>query len=139
MTTLLDTNVLSELTRAEPSAAVVGFVRSVESAWVSAVTVHELSYGLLMMPNGRRRASLEETVRQMLAAYASRILPIGAPEAEQAAYLRASAQAAGRTMHLADALIGATALANGLELATRNIADFEDAPIRLVNPWSVAV
>ena len=139
MTTLLDTNVLSELTRAEPSASVLSFVMSIESAWVSTITVHELSYGLLLMPNGRRRAALEEAVRRMLAAYGSRVLPVGVAEAEQAAYLRASAQAAGRTMHLADALIGATALTHDLELATRNVSDFEGGPIRLVDPWNAAV
>ena len=117
MTTLIDTNVISELTRAEPSAAVVRFMLSVESAWISAITVHEISLGLLLMPDGRRRAALEEALRQLLAAYAGRVLPIGAAEAEQAGHLRASARAAGRTMHLADALIGATALITTLVVA----------------------
>ncbi len=132
---LLDTNVISELTKPNRDPSVVRFLEALEDGTVSAISVHELSYGLERLTDGVRRRALAETVEQFLALYEDRIAPIGVPEARAAAALRADLARHGRTLHLADALIAATALVRGLTLATRNVADFEGLGVTLHNPW----
>ena len=68
--------------------------------------------------------------------FADKILPVGRREAEQAAAVRGQARQQGRTVHLADGLIMGTALVHGLDVATRNVRDFADNGIGIVNPWA---
>ena len=135
---LLDTNVLSELTRPAPNATVIRFLEAAQESWLSVVTVHELAFGLRLLPSGRRQAALAEAVAGLLDIYGDRVLAVREVEAQQAAELRAEAQTVGRVLHLADALIAATAAVHGLTLATRNVDDFAFAGIALMNPWQTA-
>ncbi len=132
---LLDTNVISELVRPAPDPQVIAFLDALEDGYVSVVTVHELVYGLHRLPDGAKRHALETAVEQFLTLYEDRVLPVGVPEARAAAALRAGQAAIGRTLHLADALIAATALVRGLTLATRNTADFAGLGVALRDPW----
>ncbi len=132
---LLDTNVLSELTRARPDQNVLDFLVAAEECWISVITLHELAFGIDLLPHGQRRIRIHHSVMQMTNGYADRILPIQTPVAERAAHLRSTAQKSGVTLHLADALIAATALVHNLSLATRNISDFSQIDIRLIDPW----
>ena len=134
---LLDTNILSELGRSQPDSKVIQFVTQQEQAWLSIITVHELEYGLSLLPEGNRRSQLAETIQLLLNQYAAFILPIQQEEAKQAALLRAAAKQQGRVLHLADALIAGSALAHGLPIATRNVKDFEGLGIELLNPFSI--
>lgn len=132
---LLDTNVISELTKRERSPSVVEFLRTLEDGYVSVVTLHELSYGLECMAAGARRQRLTETIEQFLSLYHDRILPVRPPEARAAAALRAGRAQRGHTLHLPDALIAATALVGGLSVATRDIEDFDALGVVLHNPF----
>lgn len=134
---LLDTNILSELGRAQPDSKVIQFVAQQEQAWLSIITVHELEYGLSLLPVGSRRSQLAETIQLLLNQYAAFVLPVQQEEAKQAALLRAAAKQQGHVLHLADALIAGTALAHGLPIATRNMKDFEGLGIELLNPFSI--
>lgn len=98
--------------------------------------MHELEYGLNLLPEGNRRSQLAETIQLLLNQYTAFVLPIQQAEASQAARLRAQAKQQGRIIHLADALIAGTALVHGLTIATRNIKDFEGLGLNLVNPFS---
>lgn len=132
---LLDTNVISELTKPDRDPRVVGFLDRLEDGYVSVVTVHELGYGLERLNDGARRRALTETIDEFLSLYRNRILAIDVPEARAAAILRAGQAQNGRTLHLADGLIAGTALVHGLTLATRNTADFSGLGVPLHNPW----
>lgn len=134
---LLDTNILSELGKPQPNPKLIQFVAQQEQAWLSIVTVHELEYGLNLLPEGNRRSQIAETIQLLLNQYTSSVLPIQQAEASQAARLRAQAKQQGRIIHLADALIAGTALVHGLTIATRNIKDFENLGVELINPFSV--
>lgn len=133
---LLDTNVVSEPTRQRPDPAVLTFLAGLPDAFISVVTLHELRFGLLMLPEGQRRSALEQQIGKIGREFSDSILPVGQAEAELAATFRASAQSSGRVLHLADALIAASAQSNSLALATRNTSDFIGLGLRLVDPWT---
>lgn len=132
---LLDTNVISELVKPAPSRNVVEFLSTLDAAWLSIITLHELTYGLGLLPQGNRRSELEEKLHQLLSEYSDWIIPIDQSEAEQAALFRVQAKQQGRVIHLADALIAGTATAHNLSLVTRNVDDFSGIDIEIVNPW----
>ena len=131
---LVDTNVVSELTKDDPDAHVTAFLVEQTDLWLAAVVVHELEFGIRLLPEGRRRERLQAAQAAVVNEYADRIIPLGRIEAEIAARLRAEARAAGKTIY-ADALIAGTAKAHNLIVATRNVRDFEDMDVEVVNPW----
>jgi predicted nucleic acid-binding protein len=132
---LLDTNVISEITRPHPDAQVVRFLEQLDNSWLSIITRHELRFGIALLPLNRRRDQLVEAVNGLLSTYADRVLPILEAEADEAAALRARARTSGRVMHLADALLAATATVHNLAIATRNVTDFADIAIKVIDPW----
>ena len=97
--------------------------------------MHELEYGIQLLPFSRKRARIHWTITNLVLQYSNRILPVGKAEATQAAMYRAWRRQAGRSLEVGDALIAATAKVNGLVLATRNIRDFEDLGLELIDPW----
>lgn len=137
---VLDTNVISELMRPEPHAGV--------SSWVAAqprsqlYTTHinqaEILFGIAALSEGRRRATLVVAAEAMFAEeFAGRILPFGATAAARYPLVVLTRRRAGQPIDGFDALIAATALAAGADLATRDIGGFAGCGIRLVNPWTV--
>ncbi|MCY4079092.1 MAG: type II toxin-antitoxin system VapC family toxin [Caldilineaceae bacterium] len=135
---LLDTNVVSEIFREAPDLQVRSFLAEQEDLWLSVVALHELEFGLNLLPRGRRREDLRTALSSYVEAYADFILPVTRTEAEQAALLRVQAQRGGRVLHLADALIAGTAIVHNLMLATRNVKDFAALDVDVVNPWELS-
>ena len=133
---LLDTNVISELTKDEPDARVISFLNLHQELWVSSIVLHELEFGLRLLPRGRRHEKLQSAVMEFVTKYGDRILPVDRPEAEAAAELRVRAQRSGRALHLGDALIAGTAKAHDLAVATRNVTDFDGLDVDVTNPWA---
>ncbi len=133
---LLDTNVVSEVAKPAPDPNVTAFLAERIDLWLSVVVIHELEYGVRLMPAGRRRDARRATLTALTAGFHRRVLPIGREAAGHAARLRAHARRAGRAVHLGDALIAGTATANDLVLATRNVDDFAPFDIELLNPWT---
>ena len=135
---LLDTNVVSEPTRDAPDPRVVAFLSRHDELWLSAIVLHELEFGLGLLPPGRRRDGIDAALSAFVALYEDRILPLGRAEASHAAALRARARRSGRVLDLGDALIAGTASAHDLAVATRNVRDFEGLGLDLVDPWQTA-
>lgn len=133
---LLDTNVISELTKGAPHPNVVDFLEHEAEVWLSSIVVHEIEFGLQLLPAGRRRDSLNELHSNLMSHYADRILSLERSEAEWAARLRARARRAGHMVDLGDALIAGTAIANDLAVATRNVSDFDVLGIKVFDPWA---
>lgn len=132
---LLDTNVVSEMTRSDPDPAVAGFLLETPETWLSALVVHEIEYGVRLLPPGRRLERLELGLSRIMSMYSDRILPVDEVAAQWAAQFRADEVLSGRTPDLADILIAGTARANDLTVATRNIAHFRALAVDVVNPW----
>lgn len=99
----------------------------------------ELRFGIEVMPAGHRRRAIEAEVRKLLEVkFLGRIFPFDEDAAEICGRLRASRRAIGRPMHdLADAAIAAIALSRSASLATRNLADFADLGLDLIDPWAM--
>ena len=132
---LLDTNVLSELVRPKPDAKVVSFVRAQTDPYISALTLHELTYGAERAPQPARRAKLIAWVSSLRAQFAGRIVPVAEDIAAEAGRLRDAAESQGRPTDAIDALIAASALARGATVATRNTRDFEPLGVPVIDPW----
>ena len=133
---ILDTNVVSELTRETLDPGVLAFLTEQDDLWLSAIVMHELEFGLQLLPPGRRRDGLRSALSEFISAYEDRILPLGRTGAERAAQLRAQAHRSGRVLDLGDALIAGTAMVHGLSVVTRNAGDFAELNVGVTNPWS---
>ena len=132
---LIDTNVVSELTKTSPDPGVVTFLSEQDDLWLPSVVLHELEFGLLSLPEGRRRDDLQQVLSDFVTEFDDRILPLDRIEAEWAARLRAEAHLSGRVLHLGDALIAGTARAHRLSVVTRNVKDFDGLDVNVANPW----
>ena len=136
---VLDTNVLSALTRPIPDQTVVVWLDAQPrlSLWTTSVTVFELRLGVAIMPQGRRR-DLMTTIADRIVSeiIEDRILPFDAPAAEAAATLSAARRLLGIPGELRDTMIAGIAIAHHATLATRNTRHFADLPITVVDPWA---
>ncbi|MFG2914132.1 type II toxin-antitoxin system VapC family toxin [Kitasatospora sp. NPDC048298] len=135
---LLDTNVVAELTtRPKPAPAVTDWARSVPatSHRLSVITVAEVQAGVDATPDPLRRAVLERVLDGVRAEYQGRIADIG--EREAAAYLAVHRRlkSAGTSIDPPDALIAATAIANGWTLVSRNVKHLARTGAAVLNPW----
>lgn len=138
---LLDTNVISEPQRQTPNARVLDWfdAQALETLYLSAITVAELRAGIALMPAGKRRASLDETLeKRLLPMFANRVLAFDVACTKAYAELLAKSRAAGLSIETADAFIAAVALANGFTVATRDTNPFEAAGLKVINPWGAA-
>jgi predicted nucleic acid-binding protein len=135
---LLDTNVLSELMRSTPSPRVVSWVaaQAPKSLYVTSIAQAEIFYGVLLLPAGRRRSSVEAAATAMFdTEFAGRVLAFGSDAAPVYAHIAAERRGAGRPISNFDAQTAAIARCTGATLATRNVGDFERCGIKLVDPW----
>jgi hypothetical protein len=135
---LLDTNVVSEPLRQAPDGRVVAWIdaQPMETLFVSVVTVAELRAGVALLPAGKRRNSLDESLEtRVLPLFAGRVLAMDLGCTQAYAALLAKARKAGLAIATADAYIAAIAAANGLAVATRDTRPFEAAGVQVINPW----
>ena len=131
---LVDANVLSEATKAEPNPEVVAWLRCNERLLaVDPVILGEIRFGILLLPMGRRREMLENWFEQVVRRI--ECLAWDTRTGGRWAELLAQMRHAGTTMAVRDSLIAATALTHALTLATRNIDDFAASGVSLVNPF----
>ena len=136
---LLDTNVVSAVMTPAPPASVLDWLDSQpsDSLYLSTITTAEIHFGLQALPEGRRRRDLEDRFEQFVATgFAYRILPFGEQAAVRYGELMARRRKLGRPMSVLDGQIAAIARANRFAVATRNVRDFEDCGLELVDPFA---
>lgn len=134
---LLDTNILSNLAKPEPSPTLLAWMeeRHDEELWIASLTVAEIRRGVLEKPAGKRRNQLEawfSGVEGPQALFAGRILSFDEAAALAWARLMAEGKAAGRPRSAFDTIIAAVAVANGCVVVTDNERDFNG--IEAINP-----
>ena len=139
---VLDTNVISELMRAEPHPAVLAWVTAQPRAmlYTTSISQAEILYGIAALPRGRRRTALAAAAEAMFTEdIAERVLPFNGATAAHYAEIVVARRQAGNPIEAFDALIAATALAAGAGVATRDIAGFQGCGLRtLIDPWNAA-
>lgn len=138
---VLDTNILSELIRPAPAPEVKNWLlhgTEGQALVTTVITVSEIEYGLSRLPDGRRRKELEERFAALTGAHFEfAVLPLDEQAARLAGSMRAAREAMGLHAQSADMMIAAiTALARA-SLATRNVKDFTETGIKIVNPWDM--
>jgi len=135
---LLDTNVLSELTRITPDSRVAAWLQTVpeEELHVSVLTLGEIRKGIELLPSGKRRDQFERWLETVLQSWFSgRVLPVDHPIAERWGTLTAKAKLGGTPIAVIDGLLAATAAQHSLTVVTRNTKHFNGAGALLFNPW----
>jgi predicted nucleic acid-binding protein len=137
---VLDTNVLSALMQAQPERNVIRWLdqQPAESVWTTTITVFEIQYGLQILPNSKRRKSLEDLFERVLQeGLGQRVLSFDASAAKCAAILAAYRHKRGRIVDFRDTLIAGIAVARRAKIITRNTRHFDDLDIEIINPWKV--
>jgi predicted nucleic acid-binding protein len=133
---VLDTNVIAELTRDDPDPGVIKFLSiDPDRFWLSSLVLHEIEFGIRLLPEGRIRVRLQVFYDQLFDQYEDRILPFNRAAAISAARFRAIRRQMQRSSDVGDALIAGTAKAFDVGVATRNVRDFEFMEIPVINPW----
>ncbi len=134
-----DTNVVSELMRVEPSAAVRAWVlaQGDHELRVTAITVAEILYGIERLPDGKRKSELRGATVKVFSQFAESILPFDAAAATVYAEIVHKRDRQGMPISGYDAQIAAICRTNGAALATRNDKEFEGVGVELINPWLV--
>ncbi|WP_299881632.1 type II toxin-antitoxin system VapC family toxin [uncultured Cocleimonas sp.] len=135
---LLDTNIVSEMMRPDPNSNVISWLNEQQTPqlFLSSITIAEVGYGLYVLPEGKRKQQLQLRFEQFTKkAFSYRILDFTEQAAKNFARVMGDKHQAGRPMSVPDGQIAAIALANGFALATRNIKDFEDCGVELLNPF----
>jgi toxin FitB len=136
VTYLLDTNVLSETRKRRPAAAVVGWIAATppDRLHVSVLTLGEIERGIARV-RGRgdrqQATALERWLQDVEAGFEDRVVPVTLPVAT--AWGR---QQFARPFPVIDALIAATARVHAMTVVTRNVKDFEQAGVQVLNPFT---
>jgi predicted nucleic acid-binding protein len=135
---VLDTNVLSELLRPAPDARVVAWLnaRARSLLFTTAISRGEMLYGVCRLPDGRRKTRMHEEVMAIFAVdMADRVLPYDDAAADAYARITAVRRARGRPIGQSDAMIAGIVRSRGATLATRNVRDFEDCGVEVIDPF----
>ncbi|MBJ7415898.1 MAG: type II toxin-antitoxin system VapC family toxin [Niveispirillum sp.] len=136
---VLDTNVISELMRPAGSDRVFNWISRQSPAllFTTSVTQAEIFFGLSIMPDGRRKDLLMKAAQTMFVQdFAERILPFDMASSLVYADIRSRRQQTGAPISVFDAQIAAITKLYSATLVTRNIPDFRDCDITLINPWT---
>jgi len=134
---VLDTNVISEAMRgAAASPQVIAWLQSVPATPVTTVVNRaEILAGIALLAPGRRRTELRAAAESAFNGLGV-CLALTSVAAGHYAQIVAHRRDAGRPIGGMDALIAAIARRNGAALATRDVSDFAELGIDLVNPWA---
>lgn len=121
---LLDTNIVSEFSKANPNPQVLEFYQARKNLCaISAITWQELTRGVSRLPEGKRKATLQSFIENFEAN--TEVISYDKFASQICGEMQANAEKEGHSLPFYDSQIAATAISNGMVLVTHNIADFE--------------
>jgi hypothetical protein len=134
---VLDTNVLSEPLKLRPDPKVLEWLdaQAAETLYMSTISYAELRFGVLKMPDGKRKGELAAQIERAMELFKDRMLEFNVKAAEQLAQIGARCKEIGKPATAPDAHIAAIAAASGFSVATRNVDHFKHTGVRVINPW----
>lgn len=135
---LLDTNCISELIRSTPEPRLMDWMRAADESlfYLSVLTLGEIRKGAAILPQSKRRTYLESWLElDLQVRFSGRILAIDNAVADRWGWLTAEAERKGKPLAAIDGLLAATALHHNLSIVTRNVSDFANTPVSILNPW----
>lgn len=134
---VLDTNVLSEPLKSMPTTRVMEWLddQAADTLFMTTISRAELRFGVLKMPDGKRKNALAANIDQILDLFKNRTLDFDAAAADHLARIAAHCEKIGRPAMAPDVYIAATAAARDFAVATRNVRHFEHTGVTVINPW----
>jgi predicted nucleic acid-binding protein len=132
---VLDTNIVATLMA--DGAEIEPWLMTVprQELYTTVMTRAEIRYGLARLPAGKRRTELVSRADALFTQTQERLLTFDAKAADRYGEIVATRQAAGRPISVADAIIASIAWVHRASLATRNVRDFDDCGVAVVNPY----
>jgi len=136
---LIDTCVVSEITKPYPNRNVLDWIRNIPSdrVFLSVITIGEIRKGVSKLPNSKRKSKLLIWLNTLIEDYSDRILPIDLQVAEIWGETQAFSEKNGCPIPAIDSLIAAIARTHNLILVTRNEDDFKGCNLTTLNPWNI--
>jgi len=138
---ILDTNIVSEFMTSQPAHSVLQWLNEQVTGqlYLTTITIAEITYGLGAMPEGKRQIFLSRRFKEFInKGFTGRILPFDINSAELYGEIMSHRKVIGRPMSTFDGQIAAIVKSTGFTLATRNVKDFQDSDIELINPFEPA-
>ena len=137
---VLDTNVISEAMKPEPSLPVRRWLdmQPASLLYLTTVTQAEILFGIAKLPQGQKKENLARTLAGIERLFVGRVLPFDTPAATAYAELATIARSGGRGFPTPDGYIAAIAASRGFSVATRDVAPFQAAGVERIDPWSFA-
>jgi predicted nucleic acid-binding protein len=135
---LLDTNCISEAVRLHPEPRVMAWIEAADETmlYLSVLTLGEIRRGIAALPPSKRRTRLETWLEiELRSRFSERILSIDREVADRWGVLAAGSRAKGKSLSAIDGLLAATAVHHNLAIVSRNVGDFSNVPVAVVNPW----
>lgn len=138
MNYLLDTCIISELTKRHPNENVVSWLskQNPETLYLSLITIGEIKKGIVKRNGDARGQLLADWLDNVvISSYSDRLIPVDLQIAIEWGRISAIAEQAGVKRPMADSLIAATACAHGLTIVTRNVKDMDYTGVPVLNPF----
>ena len=137
MSYLLDTNVVSETERKLPESKVVEWLGIVDSqnVYLSVLTIGEIKKGVSKLASGKRKAHIQNWLEDVRKHFGGRILPITERTFLVWGTMMAEFERKGIVRPGLDSLLEATAVEHDLILVTRNVRNFKESSVTILNPW----
>jgi predicted nucleic acid-binding protein len=136
---ILDTNVVSEMMKASPTARVTKWLASHAHSriFTTSITQAEIFFGLEIMPHGRKREALHKAASAMFKEkFVNHVLAFDGDASHTFAVIAAARRRTGQPIGLFDCQIAAIARLHGAAIATRDLRDFAHCGVELIDPWS---
>ena len=136
MAYVLDTNVVSEIFKPRPNPKAISWMQDHEGQlFLTTVSIMEMYYGVLRLPEGRRKESFRELLVAILHDEKDHIYDFDSFSAYLCAEMKRDAEAIGRAPQLSDCMIAAICKRNNATLVTHNVKDFDYLGIKVENPF----
>ena len=135
---IINTNIVSEFMTSPPQSSVLSWLNAQDAAmlFITSISIAEIKFGLSILSIGKRRSALENAFTSFMElAFQERVLPFEQTAAYAFGDILANQRQIGKPMSCFDGQIASIARVSGYALATRNIKDFANCEIELINPF----